>query len=104
VKGAASEKRVCPKLVRFTPTELEVVRDRARGSGRPVACYIREAALGGRPKAQTGALNHSVIRDLAGFATKLRELAQLAAERHSPEAPICAGLAGEALDLIRQID
>lgn len=103
MKGA-SEKRVCPKLVRFTPTELEVVRDRARGSGRPVACYIREAAVGSRPKAQPALLNHSVIRDLASLATKLRELAQRAAERQSPEAAVCEGLAGEALDLIRQID
>ncbi|MGH7620051.1 MAG: plasmid mobilization protein [Gemmatimonadaceae bacterium] len=104
MSGTTHERRNCPKLVRFSPTELAVVVDRARASGRPVACYIRESALGAKPRARHAALNDAAVTELAKFATRLGNLARLAAERQSPEAATCAALADAALDLIRRID
>jgi len=83
---------------------LALVDDRARASGRPVACYIRETALGGKPKARHATLSHTIVHELAKFATRLGELARATGERQLPEAAMCKLLADEALDLIRRID
>src|SRR5437868_5615227 len=79
------QRRTCAKLIRFTPTEIEEVATRARVSGRPVACYIRDLSLGRRPKGTNAVLSNSVIRSLARVATRLRALTIAAKERDLPD-------------------
>ena len=100
----ASARRDCTKLIRFSRTELEVVSDRARACGRPVACYIRDVAIGGKPRANSGTQNAAVIRELARVAMQLKALAALAAEHSLPSAAEFAGTVDSVLDLVRQID
>src|SRR2546430_11660840 len=57
------ERRSIAKLIRFTPSELERVVDQAQASGRPVACFIREASLGSRPRMKNGTVGDTVIQD-----------------------------------------
>ena len=71
------ETRTCVKLIRLSAAELQIVTERARVSGRPVACYIRESSLGPTPRARRTDLNDSLIRTLAQVATRLTSLAAL---------------------------
>ena len=97
-------RRTCPKLVRFTPAELEEVTTRARICGRPVACYIREVSLGRRPKGTNAVMSNAVIRELARVATRLRGLGLVAAERDLPEAAEFDAALQEVLQFIRRVD
>jgi hypothetical protein len=97
-------RRDCTKLIRFSRTELEVVSDRARACGRPVACYIRDVATGGKPRASSGTQNAAVIRELARVAMQLKALAAVATENTLPGAAEFAGTVDSVLDLVRQID
>jgi len=103
MENTAPQRREYSKLIRFTSSELEIVNDRARACSRPVACYIREVSLGGRPKA-TATLNSAVIRELARIATRLRDLQRCAVDRALPEAAEFGLAVGELVDLIRRID
>src|ERR1051325_7652596 len=58
------ERRSIAKLIRFTPSELGRVGDQAHASGRPVACFIREASLGSRPRMKNGTVGDTVIHHL----------------------------------------
>ena len=97
-------RRTCTKLVRFTPAELEEVTARARICGRPVACYIREASLGRRPKGTNAVMSNTVIHGLARVATRLRGLGLAAAERDLPEAAEFDVALQEVLQFIRRVD
>ena len=100
----AAGRRTCTKLVRFTPAELEDVTTRARICGRPVACYIREVSLGRRPRGTNAIMSSSVLRELAGVATRLRGLGLVAAERDLPEAAEFDAALEEVLQFIRRVD
>lgn len=102
--GPPALRRTCTKLVRFTPAELEDVTTRARICGRPVACYIREVSLGRRPRGTNAIMSSSVIRELAGVATRLRGLGLVAAERDLPEAAEFDAALEEVLQFIRRVD
>src|SRR5207244_12334676 len=80
------ERRSIAKLIRFTPSELERVVDQAQASGRPVACFIREASLGSRPRMKNGSVGDTVVHQLARVGTRLRAIARAAREQDLPAA------------------
>src|SRR6266700_1026698 len=98
------ERRSVAKLIRFTPSELERVLDQAQASGRPVACFIREASLGSRPRMKNGSVGDTVIHHLARLGTRLRALARTATEQNLPAAAEFDAALAELLDTIRQIE
>ena len=97
-------RRTCTKLIRFSPEELEVVTTRAAASGRPVACYIRENALGSKPKARPGTFSDVLVYHLARTATRLRALAASAAAAALPNAEDFNATLGDLLETIRGIE
>jgi hypothetical protein len=98
------ERRSIAKLIRFTPSELERVVDQAQASGRPVACFIREASLGSRPRMKNGTVGDTIIHHLARLGTRLRALACTAREQNLPAAAEFDAALAELLDTIRQIE
>src|SRR6266705_5696158 len=98
------ERRSIAKLIRFTPSELERVLDQAQASGRPVACFIREASLGSRPRMKNGSVGDTVIHHLARLGTRLRALARTATEQNLPAAADFDAALSDLLDTIRQIE
>jgi mobilization protein NikA len=80
--AAKSELRTKPKLVRWTPTEIATVTDRAKACGLTVARFVREAALGAVPKAARNADHKAVLRELARSGNNLNQLAH---EAHARE-------------------
>jgi hypothetical protein len=99
-----AETRSRPKLIRFTPSELQEVVGRARARGRPVACYIRESSLGASPRVRRAELNDSLIRALARVADQLTRLAAAADTAGLNDAPIFARTVTDVLDLIHELD
>lgn len=102
--GSPNSRRTSTKLIRFAPEELELVINRARTSGRPVACYIRESSLGPAPRARRAALRDAVIRTLGQLATKLSLLAAQAKNQHLAHAEEFEQSLCEVLDVIREIE
>ena len=98
------EGRKCPKLIRFTGDELRLVTERARVSGRPVACYIRESSLGPAPRVRRTDLNDSLIRTLAQVANRLTSLAATAKEQQLSGAAEFENAVSDVLDVIRSLD
>ena len=83
--GANSrERRTCVKLIRFRSGELAAVTLRATECGRPVACYIREAALGAALHARRTPVNDALIRELARLANQLAGLSKRAKDLDLP--------------------
>ena len=98
------ERRSVAKLIRFTPSELERVLDQAQASGRPVACFIREASLGSRPRMKNGSVGDTVIHHLARLGTRLRALVRTATEQNLPAAADFDAALSDLLETIRQIE
>src|SRR3989454_9799328 len=98
------ERRTIAKLIRFTPSELERIVDQAQASGRPVACYIREASLGSRPRMKNGTVGNTLVHHLARLGTRLRALAHAARENGLPNATDFDAALSELVDTIRQIE
>lgn len=99
------ERRTVAKLIRFTPSELERVLDQAKASGRPVACFIREAALGSRPRMKNGStVADALVHQLARLGTRLRALSRAAAERDLPNATEFDSVLSDLIETIRQIE
>lgn len=98
--------RSCTKLIRFTPAELAVVNARARDASQPVACYIRDAAIGTRKRMRSHGvgLGADLIRNLSRVATQLCSLRDVAAVRELPEVSTFGSVVEDVLDLIRRID
>lgn len=99
-----SARRGCTKLIRFTAEELHAVVDRAAAAGRPVACFIRESAVGQKPKAKPGTLNDTLIRELARVATRLTSLVTSANSAALPNAADFDATVRDLLDTIRGIE
>ena len=76
-----SELRTVPKLVRWTPTEIATVTERAKACGLTVARFVREAALGAVPKAARNVDHKAVLRELARSGNNLNQLAHEAHAR-----------------------
>ena len=98
------DRRTCAKLVRFTPSELATVVFRATECGRPVACYIREAALGAALHARRTPVNDALIRELSRLAILLSSLGQNARELQLPVAPEFERALSVLLTTIKSVD
>ena len=103
-KWATSERRKCARLIRFTPTELRLLIERAEAAGLPVACYVRESSLGSSPRARRTVLSDSIIRPLAKVATLLGQVSTIAEHQQLPHADELKVAVVEVLDLIRQLE
>lgn len=99
-----SGKRTCTRLIRFSPDEIQLVAERARVSGRPVACYIRDSSLGASPRVRRTELSDSIIRALAQVATRLAPLAAAAKEQGLAGAADFERTVSDVLNIIRDLD
>jgi hypothetical protein len=102
--SAPDSRRTSTKLIRFSPDELELVINRARSAGRPVACYIRESSLGPAPRARRAGLSDAVIRTLGQLATRLSLLATEAKNHHLAQADEFQQAVSEVLDVVREVE
>ena len=100
----ASTTRRHAKLIRFTAAELARVLERARLSGRPPACYIRESSLGPAPRARRTEFSDEMIRALTRVATQLAALAHVAHERHGEQSAEFDAAVTDVLALIRELN
>ena len=103
------ERRTVTKLVRLAPAEARRIERRALECGRPVACFLREAALGAAPRARRTAGVDPVIADLAHLGTTLRRLrdgANAVASDGSSEAlrTTLDAVLGAVLETIRRVE
>ena len=103
-KWATCERRTSTKLIRFAPEELQLVIDRARSAGRPVACYIRESSLGPATRARRAAISDAVIRTLSQIATRLSLLATEAKNQRLAQADQFEQAVLEVLDIVREVE
>ena len=78
-RGARSNNRE-PHKIRYTAPEWATVVERARASGRPPACYVREISLGHTPKGTHTLTIAPVVHELGRIGTTLARLAALAKE------------------------
>jgi hypothetical protein len=84
VPNGLVERRTCAKLIRFRSGELAAVTLRATECGRPVACYIREAALGAALHARRTPISDALIRELARLGNELAALSGRARDLQLP--------------------
>lgn len=96
-------RRTAAKLIRYTPEEINLVADRARACGRPVACYVRECSLGALPRARRAHGDAEVIRSLARIGNVLSDLARQVAGEPRLEPVELKVVLDELLAVIRQI-
>lgn len=71
---AHAPRRTHATLVRFGSAEREIVRARAHEAGRPVACFIREMAIGSPASKRPHPVPDAVIRDMTEIANALAAL------------------------------
>jgi len=69
-------RRVHATLVRFGTAEREIVRARAHEAGRPVACFIRELAIGNPVAGRPRPVHDALIREMTELANTLATLVQ----------------------------
>lgn len=101
---AGPERRTCAKLVRFGRGELATVTLRASECGRPVACYIRETALGAALHTRHVPIKDSLIRELARLGNELTVLVREARDRQLPTAREFERALGVLLTTINSIE
>jgi hypothetical protein len=65
-------------LVRFTPAEFDRVRGAAVATGRTMARYVRETALGTAPRAKRHSATDDALRQLARIGNNINQLAHVA--------------------------
>ena len=75
------DRRTATKLIRLHPEELRQITECARRSGLTPARFIREAALGARPRARSHAATGPLLRELARIGRSLEQLARCAKTR-----------------------
>ncbi len=97
-------RRTAAKLIRYTPEELQLVTERARACGRPVACSVRECPLGAVPTEHHRHPNAELVRSLAQLGNRLTELRRVAAAGLLPQATTLDMTLDELLAVIRRID
>jgi hypothetical protein len=98
------ERRSHKFSVYVTPSELERLVDQARTSGKLLACYVREASLGARPRKKNATARDTVVHYLARLGTRLRAVARTATETGHPNAADFDEALSELLETIRQIE
>ena len=72
------DRRTAAKLIRFRPDELREITECARRSGLTPARFIRETALGAKPRARPHAATGPLLRELARIGQSLDQLARVA--------------------------
>jgi len=72
------DRRTATKLIRLHPEELREITESARRSGLTPARFIRETALGARPRARSHAATGPLLRELARIGRCLDQLARVA--------------------------
>lgn len=96
--------RSCKKLIRFTPSELARVNERAQAAGQPVACYIRDASVGVKRKTSSASFSGPIIHSLARVAMRLQSLRDTAEAKSLPEAGDFGDAVEDLLTLINRIE
>jgi mobilization protein NikA len=86
-----ASRRTATKLLRLHPDELADITARAQACGLKPARFIRETALGAKPKARHHADTDRLLRALARIGLRLEQAAQLT--RRRPRATIAKQLA-----------
>ncbi len=76
-----SERRNKPTMVRWTPTEIASVTQRAKECQISVARFVRESALGAVPKAARNVDQKAFLRELSRSGNNLNQLAHEAHAR-----------------------
>jgi mobilization protein NikA len=76
-----SEPRTKPTIVRWTPSEIASVTQRAKECELPVARFVRECALGAVPKAARNVDQKALLRELSRSGNNLNQLAHEAHAR-----------------------
>ena len=71
-------RRTTTKLLRLHPEELARITARAHACGQTPAQFIRETALGAKPKAQHHADTEPLLRALAHVGSSLEQIARSA--------------------------
>ena len=71
-------KRTKTFLVRVSPGEHRVLRERARECGKGTSTYVREVALGSVPRARPRRIEQRVVHQLARIGNNLNQLARAA--------------------------
>jgi len=69
-------RRTATKLLRLHPEELARITARAQACGQTPARFIRETALGAKPKAQHHADTEPLLRALAHIGSSLEQIAR----------------------------
>lgn len=72
-----TSRRTTTKLLRLHPEELARITARAQACGQTPARFIRETALGTKPKAQHQAGTEPLLRGLARIGSSLEQIARL---------------------------
>src|SRR5260370_32975164 len=72
------DRRTAAKLIRFHSEELRQITESARRSGLTPARFIRETALGTRPRARSHAAATPLFHELARAGRSLEQLARCA--------------------------
>src|SRR5438552_17860285 len=72
------DRRTATKLIRSHPEELRQITESARRSGLTPARFIRETALGARPRARSHAATGPLLRELARIGRCLDQIARVA--------------------------
>jgi hypothetical protein len=102
-KGANHERRTLQRAICFAPHEMQLVIQRARAAGLPVARYIRESTLASA-RARRTHLNNAMINALGQIALRLTLLATQAKNQHLAEADAFDEAVSKALDIIRELE
>ena len=77
----ATTRRTATKLLRLHPEELARITERAEACGLKPARFIRETALGTKPKARHHADTDRLLRSLARIGRRLEQAARLTRRR-----------------------
>jgi len=78
------DRRTVTKLIRLHAEELRQITESARRSGVTPARFIRETALGTRPKARSQAATGPLFHELARIGRRLDQLARFAWASQDP--------------------
>src|SRR5690348_6189220 len=81
-----SERRTIAMLIRFAPSELHAIQERASACGRTPARFIREAALGAVPKSKRKEHRDRLLLAFARVGGQLSILVARADRGAMPEA------------------
>ena len=98
------ERRARTVLIRLSESEMERARDRARAAGRPLACFIREAALGSAPRHRHVAVNELLVHRLARLGVLLRDVSTAANRAGLADTQAVDAALEALLDTIRAVD